>query len=76
MDPSLCRVFRRSNALTCMSSPFLTNVNTLISRTDGYARSGTIDATQNMQTDKVYVFQGTKDTTVYPGRPSLLIDKF
>jgi predicted esterase len=47
-----------------MSSPFLTSVPTLITRTDGHAQQGTIDDTSNMAGDKVYVFHGTRDTTV------------
>ena len=36
----------------------------LISRTDGYAQRGSIDATSNLTGDKVYVFHGTRDSTV------------
>ena len=49
-----------------MSSPILTNVNTLISRADGYASKGTIDPTSNMADDKVYIFAGKSDTVVSP----------
>ncbi|KZS13734.1 Uncharacterized protein APZ42_021099 [Daphnia magna] len=51
-------------ALNCMSSPFLTSVPTLIDRTDGFAQDGTIDPTSNMSGDRVYVFHGTRDSTV------------
>lgn len=53
-------------ATNCMSSPILTNVNTLISRADGYASKGTIDPTSNMANDKVYIFAGKSDTVVSP----------
>ena len=53
-------------ATNCMSSPILTNVNTLISRADGYASKGTIDPTSNMADDKVYIFAGQSDTVVSP----------
>ena len=53
-------------ALTCMSSPYLTSVPSLISRADGYSKDGTIDDTSNMAGDKVYIFHGTVDSTVAP----------
>jgi hypothetical protein len=40
--------------------------STLIQYTKEQASKGTIDATSNMANDKVYVFSGSKDTTVYP----------
>lgn len=47
-----------------MSSPFLTSVPSLITRTDKHASDGTIDPTSNMAGDRVYVFHGTQDSTV------------
>lgn len=62
--PYGCAKGTLAGALNCMNSPFLTSVPTLITRTDKYAQSGTIDPTSNMAGDKVYVFHGTRDTTV------------
>ena len=41
-------------------------VDDLIKYTDQQASLGTIDATSHMADDKVFVFSGSKDTTVYP----------
>lgn len=49
-----------------MSSPFLTSVPTLITRTDNHEKAGSIDPTSNMAGDRVYVFHGTQDSTVDP----------
>ncbi|XP_068129046.1 poly(3-hydroxybutyrate) depolymerase-like [Hyperolius riggenbachi] len=51
----------------CMSMPTSINVNTLISKTQSYVTSGLIDALSNLANDKVYIFSGTRDTTVVPG---------
>ncbi|XP_046656731.1 poly(3-hydroxyalkanoate) depolymerase C-like [Daphnia pulicaria] len=62
--PYGCAKSTLAGALNCMSSPFLTSVPTLISRADDYAQQGTIDPTSNLAGDKVYVFHGTRDSTV------------
>lgn len=62
--PYGCAKGSLGGALNCMSSPFLTSVPTLIERTDTYARDGSVDPTSNMAGDRVYVFHGTRDTTV------------
>ena len=64
--PYGCAKGSLAGATNCMYSPFLTNVNALVSRADGYAATGTIDQTSNMANDKLYVFAGTADTTVNP----------
>jgi poly(3-hydroxybutyrate) depolymerase len=48
----------------------------LIEYTNDQAAKGTIDATSNMANDKVYVFSGSKDTTVYPGVVKTLEDYY
>lgn len=42
------------------------NVNTAISTTNSRYTSGAIDNPANLQNQKVYLYSGTKDTTVYP----------
>lgn len=64
--PYGCAKGTLGGALTCMSSPYLTSVPSLITRTDGYEADGTIDPTINMANDRVYVFAGTVDSTVAP----------
>ena len=51
-----------------MVTPGVVNVDSLIEATEDFANSGDIDPTVNMQNDKVYVFHGTADRTVYPGK--------
>jgi hypothetical protein len=51
-------------------------INTLISYTKNEATLGNIDATENMADDKVFVFSGSKDTTVYPSVVKTLEDYY
>ena len=51
-----------------MVTPGVVNVDSLIQATEDFANRGGIDPTINMQNDKVYVFHGTADRTVYPGK--------
>ena len=69
--PNGCAKGSLSSALNCMSSPILTNVATLVTRTNNYASSGKIDATSNMANDKVYIFHGTSDSVVSHSTPLL-----
>ena len=50
-----------------MTSPGLQIVSKLVANIDGLASSGKVDATSNLSGDKVFIFHGTKDTTVKPG---------
>jgi len=50
-----------------MSTPFLLNVDTLISKTDSLSSSGDIDDTSNLAGSNVYLFSGTADTVVKQG---------
>ncbi|KAK7074934.1 hypothetical protein SK128_015272 [Halocaridina rubra] len=56
-----------ATALTCMSAPGLTNVDSMISKTENQASSGTIDATANLLGSPVYVFHSPIDSVVLPG---------
>ncbi len=40
------------------------DVNSLITATDSRAKSGDLDSTDNLRTQKIWLFSGTKDTTV------------
>mmetsp|Transcript_20954 Transcript_20954/g.30208 ORF Transcript_20954/g.30208 Transcript_20954/m.30208 type:complete len:334 (+) Transcript_20954:75-1076(+) len=51
-------------------------ISKLISYTNDQAAKGTIDPTENMADDKVYVFSGSKDTTVYPAVVKTLEDYY
>ena len=51
-------------------------VDELIKYTDAQAAEGNIDATSNMANDKVFVFSGSKDTTVYPAVVKSLEDYY
>jgi len=59
----------------CMSLPAQVNVAELRTQTNTYANAGDIDATINMRDDRVYIFAGTRDTTVVPGE-SQKIDEY
>lgn len=49
---------------TCAQGSPAVDVNSLISATDRRAASGDIDATSNLSRQKVWLFSGTRDTTV------------
>lgn len=51
-----------------MDNPSQVVVSELIAQTNSYASSGDIDSTSNMYNDRVFIFAGTLDTTVDPGR--------
>ena len=51
----------------CMASPAGIPTSTLINTTSNWASQGFIDPVSNLQTSKVYLFSGSKDTTVVPG---------
>ena len=50
-----------------MKSPGSIDLTSIQSKTAQGAQNGQIDATSNMHNDKVYIFDGTLDTTVNPG---------
>ncbi|KAJ8306980.1 hypothetical protein KUTeg_015064 [Tegillarca granosa] len=54
-----------NGALTSMSLPSY-SVPNLINEAESMASSGAVDATSNMQNDRVYIFAGTRDTIVNP----------
>ena len=51
----------------CMASPAGIPTSSLISTTNNWASQGSIDPVSNLQNSKVYLFSGTKDSTVKPG---------
>ncbi|XP_069807861.1 poly(3-hydroxybutyrate) depolymerase-like [Dendropsophus ebraccatus] len=51
---------------TCMSMPTSINVATLKTQTQTYANSGLVDPLSNLADSRVFIFSGTKDTTVVP----------
>lgn len=55
-------------AYTCMDFPAIVNVPLLISEANTVAAAGNIDSTANIRGSKVYIFHGTRDTTVRPGQ--------
>jgi len=42
------------------------DLNVIYTKTEGFAKSGLIDSLSNIKDSKVFIFSGTKDTTVYP----------
>lgn len=52
---------------TCMQSAS-EDLSSIESKVSQGAQSGQIDPTSNMGNDKVYVFAGTADSTVNPGK--------
>ncbi|KAJ6639883.1 hypothetical protein Bhyg_12630 [Pseudolycoriella hygida] len=54
-------------ATMCMTMPAATNVNTLITQTNQRHSNGQIDSPANIRGDRVFIFHGTRDTTVMPG---------
>jgi len=53
-------------ATSCMNSPGLQDVNKLVGEINTLATASKIDPTSNLDADKVFIFHGTKDTTVGP----------
>ena len=51
---------------TCMKGSPAPNVQNFIQTTNSRASAGTIDDPSNLATQKVFMFSGTDDTTVYP----------
>ena len=69
IDPYYCA---QGSALTataaCMNNPIAINVADLLTQTALYVASGDIDNTANMMNDKVFIFAGSLDTVVDPGK--------
>ena len=60
-----------SFGLRALRNPGLVNVTTLVEQTKKYASSGMIDFTRNMTNDRIFVYHGANDTTVFPGHTPL-----
>lgn len=54
-------------ALTCMSTPAMTNINTLISKVWSNAALNLVDHPAGISDDKVFLFNGLVDNVVLPG---------
>jgi hypothetical protein len=65
--PYYCAVGSLTTAMvTCMTSLIGPTLTTLTSKLESFASSNLIDDISNLKNDRVYVFSGTKDTTVKP----------
>jgi len=53
---------------TCIYDPALISVAELVSLTNVAAQNNEIDSTSNLKNDRVYLFSGTIDTIVNPGK--------
>ena len=63
--PMYCAMGDMNKALlNCMSQPLLIDVNSLIKKTDKLEKDGLIDATSNLRDSPVFIFHGSKDSTV------------
>jgi len=66
--PYYCAQGLVSNALfACMSSPSLISLPTLETKTRSFQSAGSIDNLSNLARQKIFLFSGTNDRTVYPG---------
>mmetsp|Transcript_22183 Transcript_22183/g.48507 ORF Transcript_22183/g.48507 Transcript_22183/m.48507 type:complete len:365 (+) Transcript_22183:1-1095(+) len=63
--PWYCAQGQETTALvTCMSTPFMLNVDNLVSLTHSAVQDGNVDAVKNMKDDKIWIFSGSKDSVV------------
>ncbi|ELU01779.1 hypothetical protein CAPTEDRAFT_107773, partial [Capitella teleta] len=58
----------------CMSLPSLIDLPKIYEQVDSYESSGDIDPTENMLSDKVYLWHGSGDPTVVPGVQQYVVD--
>jgi len=70
--PYMCGYGGLAAATTCLTTPALVNVAWLITEANSVAAAGNIDAMSNVRGRKVYIFHGTKDSTVRPGMKIVL----
>ncbi len=66
--PYYCAENSAVQATRCMENPDDTNMADLLAYTQSFVTSGDIDATSNINNDRVFLFAGTLDTVVDPGR--------
>jgi len=64
--PFACAKGGLTAANLCMYSPTSIIVNNLVQEINSLAGSGRVDSPSNLNASKVFVFHGTKDTTVNP----------
>ena len=51
------------------------DMDEIFRQTDSWSSSGDIDSTSNMRSQRVFVFHGTEDPTVMPGKVCCKIDR-
>ena len=75
LAPYYCAENGVLRALRCMDTPGNTNVESLTVETRRKAVNDWIDPISNLETARVYIFQGQQDTVVVPGtfKSSILI---
>jgi poly(3-hydroxybutyrate) depolymerase len=70
----------KGSALTatnaCATTYSNINVNDLIAQTGRYANAGDVDQTFNMQNDRVFIYTGTRDSTVVSGVVNKVADYY
>ncbi|ELT87181.1 hypothetical protein CAPTEDRAFT_207153 [Capitella teleta] len=62
------------STVACMSLPNWINLPAIYKQVDSYESNGDIDPTENMLTDKVYLWHGSSDPTVSPGVQQYVVD--
>jgi len=66
--PYMCGFGGIAASLTCMQTPGLVNVPFLIAEANSVANAKNIDPTSNIQGSRVYIYHGSKDSVVLPGK--------
>ena len=66
--PYGCALGLVAESLNCMSFPDLILMSQLYARVASYDTFNNIDSISNIRGDKVYIFHGTADTVVRPGK--------
>ncbi len=65
--PEYCGIGGVGSAIICMKDPTKVNVTFLITQVNQLAAYNLIDPISNIRGDRVFIFQGQTDTTVFPG---------
>ena len=66
--PFACSGGHLVGAIACMHSPGVESVSAFQLLTSAGAFHGTVDSTNHMRHDKVYIFNGKSDTVIKPGK--------
>ena len=70
--PYGCALGFVTEATNCMLTPGLVLMAGLYNHADNYERRDKIDPLSNLREDKVFIFHGSADIVVDPGRPILI----